>query len=142
LTKLGGARAIIATAFDAKSQSALIGGLGPNGVLLSLGVDAGQALSVPGLVVLGKRASVKGWYSGTAKDAEDTCKFAAISGVKVKAEVFPFEKFKEAYARMASGKAIFRVVLSVHHEGPPAAATTTPATAAATTTTATPAKTS
>jgi len=130
LKKLGGARVIITTVFDAKAQSSLIGGLGRNGQLISLGVDAMNALTVPGLAILGNRASVRGWYSGCAKDSQDTIDFAAQTGIRTQCEFFPFERFADAYARMMSGKAAYRVVLQISAD--PAA----PAAAAAATTTA------
>jgi len=115
LQKLGGARVIIATSFDAASQSALVGGLGVNGELISVGVAA-KPLSVSGLDLLMKRASVKGWYGGVAKDAEETATFSALAGIKVMTESYPLEKFQEAYDRMTSGNALFRVVLAIHPE--------------------------
>jgi D-arabinose 1-dehydrogenase-like Zn-dependent alcohol dehydrogenase len=89
-----------------------------------LGVDVGTAISVPGLAVLGSRSSVRGWYSGTAKDAEDTAKFSAQANVKVMTEIYPFDQFKAAYDRMMTGKALFRVVLAIAPEPEPAAAAT------------------
>jgi len=154
LKKLGGAKVILATVYDAKAQSALVGGLGTNGQLLSLGVEVGVPLTIPGIHLLMGRKSVRGWYSGTARDAEDTIRMAALTGIKVHSEVFPFEKFREAFDRMAGGKCIFRVTLQIAPEPEatglsvinavpePAPATTTTATAPTTTapTTSAPAK--
>jgi D-arabinose 1-dehydrogenase-like Zn-dependent alcohol dehydrogenase len=86
------------------------GGLAVNGTLLVVG--AVPSLSVDSLFLLGGRRSVKGWYSGTAIDSEDTLRFSARTGVKSMNEVVPLEKAVEAYDRMMSGKARFRVVLT------------------------------
>jgi alcohol dehydrogenase len=89
-----------------------------------LGVDFSTALSVPALAILPGRASVRGWYSGTAKDAEDTAKFSAQANIKVMTEVYPFEQYQAAYDRMVTGKALFRVVLAVAPEPEPTASAT------------------
>jgi D-arabinose 1-dehydrogenase-like Zn-dependent alcohol dehydrogenase len=111
LRNLGGARVILATVTNGDAMSATMGGLGPNGTLMVLG--AAPALTVfPGHLI-GGRLSVKGWYSGTSIDAQDTLAFSALSGVRSMNEVFPLERVNEAYDRMMSGKARFRVVLTV-----------------------------
>jgi D-arabinose 1-dehydrogenase-like Zn-dependent alcohol dehydrogenase len=56
---------------------------------------------------------VKGWYSGTSIDSQDTLDFSALAGVRSMNEVFPLERVEEAYERMVSGKARFRVVLTM-----------------------------
>ena len=111
LTAMGGARAILATVTDGKAMQAIAGGLGPNGVMMVIG--AVGALTVNSLDLLGKRASVKGWYSGTARDSEDTLIFSKRNSIASMNEVYPFEKAQEAYQRMMSGKARFRVVLKM-----------------------------
>jgi len=110
LQKLGGARVILATVTDADAMSAAIGGLGHKGEFVIVGVP-GQAIqaSVAGLVM--QRQSIRGWPSGTAIDSEDTLKFSEISGVLPIIEKYPLERAAEAYDRMMSGKARFRVVL-------------------------------
>ncbi|HEX2973281.1 MAG TPA: alcohol dehydrogenase [Tepidisphaeraceae bacterium] len=112
LQKLGGARVILATAPDAKSISALVGGLGPNGKLLVIAA-AMEPLSISALDLIGARRSVQGWPSGTAMDSEDTLRFSALSGVRPMIERFPLAKVAEAYDRMLSGKARFRAVLTM-----------------------------
>ena len=111
LRALGGARAIIATVTDAAAMQAIVGGLGPNGTMMVIG--AVGALTVDSLDLLRKRAAVKGWYSGTSVDSEDTLLFSQRHGVKSTNEVYPLEEAQAAYERMLSGKARFRVVLRV-----------------------------
>ncbi|MFY9969975.1 MAG: alcohol dehydrogenase [Roseiarcus sp.] len=111
LTAMGGATAILATVTDGKAMQAIAGGLGPNGVMMVIG--AVGPLTVNSLDLLGKRASVKGWYSGIARDSEDTLQFSQRNGIASMNEIYPFEKAQEAYERMMSGKARFRVVLKM-----------------------------
>jgi D-arabinose 1-dehydrogenase-like Zn-dependent alcohol dehydrogenase len=87
------------------------GGLGLNGTLMVIG--AADAIQVSPLVLIGGRRSVKGWYSGTAKDSQDTLAFSVFSGVRSMNETYPLEKAAEAYDRMMSGKARFRAVLTM-----------------------------
>lgn len=110
LQKLGGAKVILATVTDGGAMSALQGGLGLNGTLLVVG--AAQSLQVSPLVLITGKRSVKGWYSGTAVDSQDTLNFSVLTGVRSMNEVYPLEKAAEAYDRMMSGKARFRVVLT------------------------------
>jgi alcohol dehydrogenase len=111
LRALGGARAILATVTDAAAMQAIVGGLGVNGTLLVIG-GVGTFL-VDSLDLLRKRAAVKGWYSGTSADSEDTLQFSRLSGVTSMNEIFPLEQAQAAYERMMSGQARFRVVLRV-----------------------------
>jgi D-arabinose 1-dehydrogenase-like Zn-dependent alcohol dehydrogenase len=111
LLKLGGAKAILATATSGEAMSAVQGGLAVNGTLLVIGAAASMQVS-PLLLLTGCR-SVKGWYSGTAIDSEDTLAFSARTGVRSMNEVYPLERVSEAYDRMMSGKARFRVVLAI-----------------------------
>jgi D-arabinose 1-dehydrogenase-like Zn-dependent alcohol dehydrogenase len=110
LQKLGGAKVILATVTNGDAMSAVQGGLGLNGTLVVIG--AAQSLQVSPLVLISGRRSVKGWYSGTAIDSQDTLRFSVLAGVRSMNEVFPLEKVAEAYERMMSGKARFRVVLT------------------------------
>ena len=110
LKKLGGARAILATVTNAEAMGAVLGGLGPNGVLMVVGA-AGE-LPVQLLSLLSGQTSIKGWYSGTSADSEDTMAFSALTGVRSMNEVFPLERASEAYERMMSGKVRFRAVLT------------------------------
>ncbi len=110
LQKLGGARVILATVTDADAMSAAIGGLGYAGEFVIVGVPAKPIqAAVPGMVM--QRQSIHGWPSGTSIDSEDTLKFSEITGVLPLIEKYPLERAPEAYARMMSGKARFRVVL-------------------------------
>jgi D-arabinose 1-dehydrogenase-like Zn-dependent alcohol dehydrogenase len=110
LNKLGGARVILATVTSGKAMSAVLGGLGVNGKLVILGAPA-EPLEVPALPLIGGRRSIAGWPSGTSIDSQDTLSFSVLTGVRSMNEVFPLERAAEAYERMMSGKARFRVVL-------------------------------
>jgi alcohol dehydrogenase len=109
LQAMGGARAIIATVTNAQAMQAIVGGLGPRGTMMVIGIVG--AFEVDTLGLLMKRAAVKGWYSGIAKDSEDTLAFSKLTGVASTNEIFAFEDAQAAYDRMMSGKARFRVVL-------------------------------
>jgi filamentous hemagglutinin family protein len=111
LLKLGGAQAILATVTSGEAMSAVQGGLAVNGTLLLIG--AAGSMEVSPLLLLGGRRSVKGWYSGTSIDSQDTLAFSARTGVRSMNEPFPLERVAEAYDRMMSGKARFRVVLTI-----------------------------
>jgi alcohol dehydrogenase len=111
LTAMGGAKAILATVTDGKAMQAISGGLGPNGVMTVIG--AVGPLTVDSFDLLAKRASVKGWYSGIARDSEDTLDFSRRNNVVSMNEIYPLEKAQEAYDRMLSGNARFRVVLKM-----------------------------
>ncbi|HEY4709420.1 MAG TPA: alcohol dehydrogenase [Candidatus Acidoferrales bacterium] len=112
LQKLGGARVILATAPSAKSMSSLIGGLGANGRMMVVGATPDPIEVSPIQLIVGMK-SIQGWYSGIPTDSEDTLRFAELTGVRPMIEKFPLEKAAEAYARMMSGKAQFRVVLTM-----------------------------
>jgi D-arabinose 1-dehydrogenase-like Zn-dependent alcohol dehydrogenase len=111
LQKLGGAKSILATATSGDAMSAVQGGLAVNGTLLVIG--AAQSMQVSPLFLLPGCRSVKGWYSGTSIDTQDTLTFSARTGVKSMNEIYPLERVSEAYERMMSGKARFRVVLNM-----------------------------
>lgn len=111
LQALGGARVILATAPDAKSMAALVDGLAPGGWLIIVGA-APEPLSIAPLQIILARRSVIGWPSGTAKDSEDTLAFSALTGVRPLIERYPLDRAAEAYERMISGRARFRVVLT------------------------------
>jgi D-arabinose 1-dehydrogenase-like Zn-dependent alcohol dehydrogenase len=112
LQKLGGARVILATAPNSKAMSELINGLGPNGKLIVVGA-AFDPIEVTPIQLIGGSKSIQGWAAGTPADSEDTLHFAELSGVRAMIETFPLEKAAEAYARMMSGDAQFRVVLTM-----------------------------
>jgi len=112
LQKLGGARLILATAPDSKSISALVDGLAGGGKLLIVGATA-EPLNITPLQLIGGRRTVQGWPSGTAKDSEDTLQFSSLTGVRPMIERYPLEKAAEAYEQMITGRARFRVVLTM-----------------------------
>jgi len=111
LLKLGGAKVILATATSGEAMSSVQGGVAVNGTLLVIGAVDSMQVS-PLSLLLGCR-SVKGWYSGTSIDSQDTLAFSLRTGVRSMNETFPFERVAEAYDRMMSGKARFRVVLTM-----------------------------
>jgi len=112
LQKLGGARVILATAPSSKAMSELVDGLGPNGKLIVIGATFDPIEVKPVQLISGSR-TIQGWAAGTAADSEDTLRFAELSGVRPMIETYPLEKAAEAYARMLSGNAQFRVVLTM-----------------------------
>ena len=113
LQKLGGAAAVLATATSGEAMSAVQGGLAVNGTLLLIG--AVPSMQVSPLWLLSGCRSVKGWYSGTSIDSQDTLAFSARTGVRSMNETYPLERAAEGYDRMMSGKARFRVVLTIGH---------------------------
>ncbi len=112
LQKLGGAQVIVATAPNSKAMSGLVDGLGPNGKLMVIGATFDPIEVTPLQLITGSR-SIQGWAAGTPADSEDTLNFAALTGVRPMIETFPLAKADEAYARMMSGRAQFRVVLTM-----------------------------
>src|SRR6202451_4613647 len=112
LQKLGGAQVILATAPSSKAMSELINGLGPNGKLVVIGATFDPIEVAPIQLISGSR-TIQGWASGTPADSEDTLRFAELSGVRPMIETYPLEKAAEGYARMMSGNAQFRVVLTM-----------------------------
>ena len=110
LTKLGGAKVVLATVTDGKAMSATVNGLAAHGRLLVLG--AADNIQASPIVLLSGRRSIEGWYSGTSIDSQDTLAFSAQCGVRSMNEIYPLERAAEAYDRMMSGKARFRVVLT------------------------------
>jgi D-arabinose 1-dehydrogenase-like Zn-dependent alcohol dehydrogenase len=112
LQKLGGARVILATAPNSKTMSELVGGLGANGKLIVIGISFEPIQVAPVQLISGRKA-LQGWASGTAADGEDTLRFCELSGVRPMIETFPLEEADAAYARMMSGKAQFRVVVTM-----------------------------
>jgi D-arabinose 1-dehydrogenase-like Zn-dependent alcohol dehydrogenase len=110
LVKLGGAKIILATVTSGEAMSAVQGGLAVNGTLMILG-SAESLVTSPLLLIAGRRA-LKGWYSGTSIDSQETLSFSALTGVRSMNEEFPLERVAEGYDRMLSGQARFRVVLT------------------------------
>ena len=112
LQKMGGAQVILATAPNSKAMSELIDGLGPNGKLMVIGATFDPIEVTPPQLIFGSR-TIQGWAAGTPADSEDTLRFAELSGVRPMIETYPLEKAAEGYARMMSGNAQFRVVLTM-----------------------------
>jgi D-arabinose 1-dehydrogenase-like Zn-dependent alcohol dehydrogenase len=112
LQKLGGAKAILATAPSGKAMSALVDGLGSNGVMVVVGAST-DPIEVSPIQLISGQKSIRGWSSGVAADSEDTLRFSSITGVRAMIEKYPLERATEAYERMMSGKAEFRVVLTM-----------------------------
>ncbi len=111
LQKLGGANVILSTLTDAASLAAAVNGLAPNGKLIILGIPE-KPLDVNTIPMIMGHRSIVGWPSGTGMDSEDTLNFSALTGIKPMTETYPLEKAAEAFDRMLSGKARFRVVLT------------------------------
>ena len=111
LKKLGGATVILATATSGSAMTAALGGLAIGGTMIVVGAPA-DPLQVPAGLLIGGRRSIAGWPSGRSIDSQDTLRFSALTGVRSMNEVFPLERAAEAYDRMMSGQARFRVVLS------------------------------
>jgi D-arabinose 1-dehydrogenase-like Zn-dependent alcohol dehydrogenase len=112
LQKLGGARVILATAPSSNAMSALVDGLSVNGRMMVVGATMDPIEVTPVQLIFGNR-SVQGWASGIPTDSEDTLRFAELTGVRPMIERYPLAKAGDAYARMMSGKAEFRVVLTM-----------------------------
>jgi D-arabinose 1-dehydrogenase-like Zn-dependent alcohol dehydrogenase len=110
LTRMGGARVILATAPNSKAISPLVDGLGLNGMLLTV-AGSMEPMQISPVQLIGKRRSVQGWASGTSKDSEDTLDFCALTGIRPMIEEFALEDAAQGYDRMISNKARFRVVL-------------------------------
>jgi D-arabinose 1-dehydrogenase-like Zn-dependent alcohol dehydrogenase len=111
LTKLGGARVVVATVTNGKAMSAAVAGLAVGGKLIALGA-AMDPLEISPLPLIGGRRSVAGWPSGTSIDSEDTMAFSALADIRPMIETMPLERAPEAYERMMSGDARFRMVLT------------------------------
>ena len=115
LKKLGGAKVILATAPSGKAMTALFEGLGTKGKMVVVGASM-DPIQVTPIQLIGGRKSLQGWPAGTSADSEDTLNFAVLSGVRPMIEKFPLERANEAYERMMSGKAEYRVVLTMAKE--------------------------
>lgn len=111
LQKLGGATIILSTVTNAAAIEAVMPGLKAGGKLIIVGLPE-RPLQANAFLLVGGSRSIAGWPSGTGMDSEDTMNFSALTGVRPKNEIYPLEKAAEAYDRMMSGKARFRVVLT------------------------------
>lgn len=111
LQAMGGAKAIIATVTNPQAMEAIVGGLGANGTMMVIGAVGN--ITINSIELLMKSAAVRGWYSGTAADSEDTLAFSELNNITSMNEIFPLEEAQAAYDHMMSGKARFRVVLKM-----------------------------
>jgi D-arabinose 1-dehydrogenase-like Zn-dependent alcohol dehydrogenase len=114
LNKLGGAKVVLSTITNAKAIQAVVKGISVNGKLVLVGVADGL-LEIPPMWLITGKHSVSGWASGTSMDSQETMDFSALTGVRSMNEEFPLERAAEAYERMMSGKARFRIVLVTGH---------------------------
>ena len=112
LQELGGAQVILGTAPSSKAMSELFNGLGPNGRLIVIGASSDPLQVTPAQLIDNTRA-IQGWATGTPADEEDTLRFAELTGVRPMIETYPLDSAAEAYARMLSGKAHYRAVLTM-----------------------------
>jgi len=110
MTALGGAKVILATVTSGKAMSAAAGGLATGGKLVVLGASD-EPVEVSTVHLIAGRRSVQGWPSGTSADSQDTLSFSAFAGIRPMIETFPLDRAAEAFDRMLSGGARFRVVL-------------------------------
>ncbi len=110
LSKMGGAKLILATAPNSDAISKLKNGLGINSKLMIVGADMDPLEISPMDLIMGKK-EVAGWSSGTAMDSEDTLNFSAQTGTKTMIETFPLKDAAKAYERMMNNKTRFRAVL-------------------------------
>ncbi|HEY1385482.1 MAG TPA: zinc-binding dehydrogenase, partial [Dongiaceae bacterium] len=111
LNKLGGAKVILSTVTSAKAISAVLGGLGVGGKMMVVGATP-EPIEVSPILLIGGRRSVEGWPSGPSIDSEDTLAFSVLAGIRPMIETMPLERAAEAYDRMMSGNARFRVVIT------------------------------
>ncbi|HEX7610136.1 MAG TPA: alcohol dehydrogenase [Solirubrobacteraceae bacterium] len=111
LTRLGGAHVILATVTNAAAMTAVIGGLAARGKLVVVGAS-GEPMEVPPAMLIGGSKSIVGHASGTSRDSEDTLAFSVLAEVRPMIETLPLEQAAQAYERMMSGDARFRMVLT------------------------------
>ncbi len=114
LTKMGGARVILSTVTNSQAMSAVLGGLGVEGKMIVVGASPEPIEVSPFLLIMGRRA-IQGWPSGTSIDSEDTLAFSALADIRPMIETMPLERAAEAYERMMSGAARFRMVITTGH---------------------------
>ena len=110
LQAMGGARVILETAPSAEAATAAIDGLGRNGEMVVVGASQ-EPIQVSAMQLIMARRSLSGWPSGDASDSQDTLDFSALARIAPRIETYPLEKANEAYERMITNEARFRVVL-------------------------------
>jgi D-arabinose 1-dehydrogenase-like Zn-dependent alcohol dehydrogenase len=111
LTGLGGADVILSTVTSSQALGAVFGGLRPRGRLVIVGASM-DPIGVPPAALIGGSTVIAGHASGTSRDSEDTLRFSVLSGVRPMIETLPLEQAGQAYAKMLSGDARFRMVLT------------------------------
>ncbi|MBM4790749.1 alcohol dehydrogenase catalytic domain-containing protein [Streptomyces sioyaensis] len=111
LQALGGARVVLATAPDSDAITATVDGLSHRGELVVIGVDPAPLGISPAQLIMSGR-TVRGHPSGTAQDVQDTLAFSALHGIRPMIEAVPLDQADEAYQKMLSGAARFRMVLT------------------------------
>jgi D-arabinose 1-dehydrogenase-like Zn-dependent alcohol dehydrogenase len=111
LSKLGGARVILSTVTSSQAMSAVLGGLSVDGKMIVVGASP-DSIEVSPFLLIGGRRSIQGWPSGTSRDSEDTLSFSALSSIRPMIETMPLERAPEAYEKMMSGSARFRMVIT------------------------------
>jgi D-arabinose 1-dehydrogenase-like Zn-dependent alcohol dehydrogenase len=111
LKKLGGAKVILSTITNAEAVAATFGGLGQRGELVIVGASM-EPLGIPPAALIGGNTSIAGHASGTSRDSEDTLAFSVLADVRPMIETLPLEQASEAYEKMMSGDARFRMVLT------------------------------
>ncbi|MFN2461147.1 MAG: alcohol dehydrogenase [Candidatus Velthaea sp.] len=119
LERLGGAKVILSTITSGKAIEPVIAGLGFDAQLLVVGT-ADEPLALNTAAMIGKRQSVKSWPSGTCVDSEDAMNFSVLTGVHAMIETMPLAEAPQAFARMMSGAARFRMVLTMENGATPA----------------------
>jgi D-arabinose 1-dehydrogenase-like Zn-dependent alcohol dehydrogenase len=110
LQALGGASVVIATVPNGPAMSGVIDGLGVRGKLMVIGVSA-EPITVTPFQLISASRTIAGHAAGTSQDSEDTMQFSTLAHVRPMIETMPLERAAEAYERMMSGKAKFRMVL-------------------------------
>jgi D-arabinose 1-dehydrogenase-like Zn-dependent alcohol dehydrogenase len=111
LQALGGVDLILSTVTNSGAMAAVFGGLRPDGTLLVVGADMAP-IEVPAAAFIAGAKGLRGHASGTSRDSEDTLDFSALQGVKPMIETVPLEQAADAYEKMMSGDARFRIVLT------------------------------
>jgi D-arabinose 1-dehydrogenase-like Zn-dependent alcohol dehydrogenase len=110
LQALGGASVVVATVTNAAAMGATLGGLGLRGKLIVVGASM-EPIEVAPAAIIGQLHQIAGHASGSSIDSQDTLAFSALTGVRPMIETMPLERAQEAYDRMMSGDARFRMVL-------------------------------
>ncbi|MGV9803005.1 alcohol dehydrogenase catalytic domain-containing protein [Mycobacterium sp. NPDC003449] len=112
LRELGGAAVVLGTVGNSQAMADTVDGLAPRGELVAIGVTD-EPLSVSPLQLIQPGLSISGHPSGTARDVEETMRFAVLSGVRARVQELPLAEAADAYAAMEEGRARYRMVLTV-----------------------------